>query len=224
MAVITVTESVADRLIYRERFKHVPIRIDRSYHPAASTITSSPNVDMIDISSNENLQRFVVRRMAFDPVTADSTLTMRLPSNIGYLPTDDSANLLSVAESEWNIEPLDEHGPGAVVEEFALGVNGKRLEAEVVDVAARVVQAAVAYTDGPDFTVDEEDGDLDIHLRLTDGLLVMANLFPDGTIDASVYDDSQGIPVKTVKRMRRSTTSPEELISFFEQGGCAGTE
>lgn len=119
---------------------------------------------------------------------------------------------------------LDVHGVGSVIQEFAMGVNGKRPEAEIVDVAARVVQAAVAYTDGPDFTVDQEDGDLDIHLRLTDGLLVMANLFPDGTIDASVYDDSQGIPVKTVKRMRRSTTSPEELISLFEQGGCAGTE
>ena len=119
---------------------------------------------------------------------------------------------------------LDVHGVGSVIKEFAMGVNGKRPEAEVVDVAARVVQVAVAYTDGPDFAVDDEDGDLDIHLRLTNGLLVMANLFPDGTIDASVYDDSQGIPVKTVKRMRRSTTSPEELISLFEQGGCAGTE
>ena len=118
---------------------------------------------------------------------------------------------------------LDAHGVGSAIQEFAMGVNGKRPKADVVDVAARVMQAAVAYTVGPHITVDDEDGDLDIHLRLTDGLLVMANLFPDGTIDASVYDDSQGIPVKTVKRMRRSTTSPEELISLFEKGDCVST-
>ena len=118
---------------------------------------------------------------------------------------------------------LDVHGVGSAIQEFAMGINDKRPKADVVDVAARVVQAAVAYTDGSNINVDDEDGDLDIHLRLTDGMLVMANLFPDGTVDASVYDDSQGIPVKTVKRMRRSTTSPEELISLFEQGSCAGT-
>ena len=118
---------------------------------------------------------------------------------------------------------LDAHGLGSAIQEFAMGVNGKLPKADVVDVAARVVQAAVAYTIGPHITVDDEDGDLNIHLRLTDGLIVMANLFPDGTIDASVYDESQ-LPVKTVKRMRRSTTSPEELISLFEKGGCAATE
>ncbi len=91
--------------------------------------------------------------------------------------------------------------------------------------AARVVRAAVKHTRGPHITVDDEDGDLDFHLRLADNLLVMANLFRDGTIDASVYDDSEGIPVKTVKRMRRSMTSADALISLFEQGnGCAGTE
>ena len=84
--------------------------------------------------------------------------------------------------------------------------------------AARIVQAALDHTVGPEITVDDEDGDLDFHLRLTDGLLVMANLFPDGTIDASVYDDSQGIPVKTVKRMRRTSTSAAELIQLFQAG------
>ena len=112
-----------------------------------------------------------------------------------------------------------------VVHEFARGVNGRRPSLNVVEVAARVVQSAAKHTNGPYITVDDEDGDLDFHLRLNDNLLVMANLFPDGTIDASVYDDSQGVPVKTVRRMRRSSTSAEELIGLFEQGvGRAGTE
>ena len=105
-----------------------------------------------------------------------------------------------------------------VVQEFARGVEGVRPTAEAVVMATHIVQAALGHTVGPHITVDDEDGDLDFHLRLTDGLLVMANLFPDGTIDASVYDDSQGIPVKTVKRMRRASTSAEELIHLFRAG------
>ena len=112
-----------------------------------------------------------------------------------------------------------------VVREFAKGVNGIAPTLTIVEVAARVVRAAMKHTKGPHITVDDEDGDLDFHLRLADNLLVMANYFPDGTIDASVYDDSQGIPVKTVNRIRRSRTSADELISLFEQGvGCTGTE
>ena len=222
MAETIVTDSVAYRPIYREMFKYIPTPIDRSCYPVVPTITSSRNVDMIGISSS-NLHRFVVRWIASDPVTADNTLTMILPSNIRHLPTYDWANLLSVAENEQDIEPVDAHGPEAVVQEFARGANGIRPTAEVVYVANHVVQAAVAYTVGPHITVDDEDGDLDIHLRLTDGLIVMANLFLDGTLDASVYDDRQGIPVKTVKRMRRSKKSAEELISLFEKGSCVGT-
>ena len=77
------------------------------------------------------------------------------------------------------------------------------------------MRAVHDFTIGPCITVDDEGGELDLQLRLNDGLLVMANLFPDGTIDASVYDDSHGIPVKTIKRMRRLTTSERELIALF---------
>ena len=111
----------------------------------------------------------------------------------------------------------------AAVHEFAQGVDGVRPAAGVVSMAARIVQTAYDFTIGPHITVDGEDGDLDFHLRLTGGLLVMANLFPDGTIDASVYDDSKGVPVKTVRRMRRATTSEEDLIDLFRVGTNAST-
>ena len=115
-----------------------------------------------------------------------------------------------------------EFGRHPVVQEFAAGVDGVAApHAGVVAMAERVVQAALEHTVGAHITVDEDDGSLDFHLRLADGLLVMANLFPDGTVDASVYDDSQGIPVKTVRRIRRATTSTRELIRLFEEGCCA---
>ena len=120
--------------------------------------------------------------------------------------------------------PVSDLSP--VVREFAKGVGRKIPTPRVVGEAARIVQAAVEYTKHPYITVDDEDGDLDFDLRIADNLIVMANFFPDGTIDASVYDDSQGLPVKTVRRLRRrSGTSADELISLFEQGvGSGSTE
>lgn len=109
-----------------------------------------------------------------------------------------------------------------VVSEFAQGVDGMAPADAVIEMATRVVQAALDSTVGPEITVDDEEG-IDFHLRLTNGLLVMANVFPDGTIDASVYDDSQGIPVKTVKRMRRGTATEQDLIHLFRAGVHAST-
>ena len=109
------------------------------------------------------------------------------------------------------------------VREFALGLDGIQPDDTVVGMAARIVRAVHDFTIGPHITVDDEGGELDLHLRLADGLLVMANLFPDGTIDASVYDDSHGVPVKVVKRMRRSTTSEGELTTLLQAGMHVGT-
>ena len=108
------------------------------------------------------------------------------------------------------------------VREFAEVVGDVQSAPAVVDMAARVVQAAVDHAVGPEITVDEAEG-LDLHLRLANGLLVMANVFPDGTIDVSVYDDSQGIPVKTVQRMRRGTATEKDLIHLFRTGVHAST-
>ena len=109
-----------------------------------------------------------------------------------------------------------------MIREFALGLGETKPDSRVVEMAARIVQAAHDFTIGHHITVDDQDGELDFHLRLAAGLLVMANLFPDGTIDASVYDDSVGAPVTMVKRMRRATTSEHELITLFRAGLHAG--
>ena len=111
------------------------------------------------------------------------------------------------------------------VQEFAAGVDGVAAPAPgVVQQAERAVQAAINYTVNTHITVDEDDGSLDFHLRLADGLLVMANLFADGAVDASVYDDRNGIPVQTVRRMRRTTTQAEDLVRLFQGGIDADTK
>ena len=110
-----------------------------------------------------------------------------------------------------------------IVQEFAKGLERESDATSTIFVAERIVQAAQKYTEEPFIAIDEEDGDLDFDLRLEDGLLVMANLFVDGSIDASVYDDSQGAPVKLVKRLRRSTTTETEIINLLRAGLNAST-
>lgn len=132
------------------------------------------------------------------------------------------AHLLTVTEiaQKWDIEPhfapernaLPASELPPVVREFAEGVDGVRPRREVVAMAVRLVRAAVEHTDQPEITVDDDDG-VEFDLRLGNGWLLMANLLPDGKIDVSVYDDSQGIPVKRVKRMPQA--SEAELVSLF---------
>ena len=61
----------------------------------------------------------------------------------------------------------------------------------------------------PEITVDV-DGALSFDLRLANGWLLLAELDPDGALDASIYDDRQGI---LIKRLPRTTDS--ELIAWF---------
>ena len=110
--------------------------------------------------------------------------------------------------------------------EFAKGKAGAPVpNATIVTQAKRVVQAAVRHTRQPHITVDDDDGSLDFDLRLANGWLVMANLFPDGSIDASVYDDSDGIPVKTVQRIRRSDAAGvQDFIRLMQGATGTGTQ
>ena len=105
-----------------------------------------------------------------------------------------------------------------VVNEFAQGVEGDVPTENAVRMADRIVCTALFYTTGTHITFDDDEGYLDFHLRLGNGLLVMANVFPDGGVDASVYDDSQGSPVQVVRRMRRGTTTGGELVDLFRAG------
>ena len=104
--------------------------------------------------------------------------------------------------------------PYLVIQEFASKIDPAMSKMEMVDKAVRITQAAIDNTKNLNLSVDDEDG-LDFSLRLANGYLVMANLFHDGSIDASVYDDSQGIPVKTIKRMPRYSTTEDDLINLF---------
>lgn len=109
------------------------------------------------------------------------------------------------------------------VQEFAAGLDGAPPTASVVAAATALVQAALDHTTGALITYDDTDG-LDFHLRLPDGRLVMANLFTDGTTDASIYDDRQGTPSPTVQRMRRTAATTAALMRLFRTGmpaqGC----
>jgi hypothetical protein len=92
--------------------------------------------------------------------------------------------------------------------EKALAVFGKGLEDWVVKMAKRIAKAALDKTVEPEITVDV-DGALSFDLRLTDGSLVLAELEPNGALDASVYDRQGDL----VKRLRQATESG--LVDLF---------
>ena len=97
----------------------------------------------------------------------------------------------------------------SAVRAFSIGHEGKWPVASAVSMADRVAKAAVDKTLEPEITVDV-DGALSFDLRLANGWLVLAELDPDGTLDASIYDDRQGI---LIKRLPHTTDS--ELIAWF---------
>ena len=109
----------------------------------------------------------------------------------------------------------------SITEQFAKRVNDD--DRAVVEVARRMTKAAYEHTNDPSVTVDEEDGSVDFDLRLRDGLLVMANLFTNGEIDASVYDDTRGLPVRLVKRFTRDTARDMDFINLLREGLNAST-
>ena len=98
----------------------------------------------------------------------------------------------------------------AAVAEFAAGLDGKRTEPWVVEMAARIANAALAKTREPDISVDDADGALSFDLELSNGYLMMAELYIDGNIDASVYDTQK----KLAQRMP-SATEPD-IIAWFQ--------
>ena len=93
--------------------------------------------------------------------------------------------------------------PPAIVREFAAGVDGVRPVRSVVDKAGRLVQAAMQGTMEPEIAVDV-DGALSFDLRLSNGLLLLAELSIAGNLDASVYDDAAG---ERVQRLPQATAA-----------------
>ena len=85
---------------------------------------------------------------------------------------------------------------------------GNGLEDWVCAVATHIAKVSLDKTVEPEITVDV-DGALSFDLRLTDGRLVLAELEPGGTLDASVYDQQGSL----VTRLRQVTEA--DLVALF---------
>ena len=57
------------------------------------------------------------------------------------------------------------------LDKFAIGRFENSTDSSVVDTARRIVQTAIDNTVDPDISYDDEEGDLEIDLRLPDGRL-----------------------------------------------------
>ena len=89
----------------------------------------------------------------------------------------------------------------AAVAEFAVGLDGNRTEPGMVEMAARIVSGASANTVKHDISFDDEECALSFDLELSNGHLILAELWSDGSIDASVYDSEK----RRIKRMPKAT-------------------
>ena len=94
-----------------------------------------------------------------------------------------------------------------VVNKFAQVVDGVRPSAAVVDMAARIIAAALERTAEPEFYVDD-GGALSIDLRLSNRLRLLAELSIDGTLDVGAYDDRNAD-----RRAREVTYLPNATVS-----------
>lgn len=96
----------------------------------------------------------------------------------------------------------------AALDEFAMGLEGKRPEPWVVEMAARIANAALAKTREPEISVDV-DGALSFDLGLPGGRLLLAEMEIDGSINAGVYDP----PLEPVELMPDATET--DVISWL---------
>lgn len=99
----------------------------------------------------------------------------------------------------------------AALAEFAAGLDGKLPEPWVVEMAARIVSEASAKTVKHDISFDDEECALSFDLELSNAHLILAELWSDGNIDASVYDSEK----RRVKRMPKATET--EILALLRE-------
>ena len=99
----------------------------------------------------------------------------------------------------------------AALHEFAAGLDGKRPAPRVLEMAARIANAALARTVKHDISFDDEECAVSFHLQLANGYIMLAELEIDGNIDASVYDHEK----RCVKRMPKAAEI--DIMSLFQE-------
>lgn len=99
----------------------------------------------------------------------------------------------------------------AALAKFATGLDGKCPEPQVVEMAARIAGAALAKTVKQDISFDDEECAMSFDLELSNGHLILAELWSDGSIDASVYDSEK----RRIKRMPHATET--EILALFQE-------
>lgn len=92
---------------------------------------------------------------------------------------------------------------------YANGLNNHRPPPAAIQQAAQLANAALTQTTQPEITLDI-DGALSFDLRTPKGHLILAELTPNGTLDASIFDQ-QDNPVQ-----RPSPATPAHLIAWFQ--------
>ena len=91
---------------------------------------------------------------------------------------------------------------------FTNGLNGRQPDPAVIEIAAQIANAALTHTTQPEITLDL-DGALSFDLRTPSGNLILAELTPNGALDASIFD-RQNNPLQ-----RLPSATPADLTAWF---------
>ena len=118
-----------------------------------------------------------------------------------------SSTASSVAEQLIEGMPCSEE-----VAEFAKGLYGRTPTEDTIRTANMVFKAATQVSAEYDFYIDEAEGSLGFMLRLNNGLLLLAELSPDGVLSGGTYVDKED-EAREVKFLPNATV--EEMIDLF---------
>ena len=101
------------------------------------------------------------------------------------------------------------------VQQYVIGVDRMKPPQSAVSMALHFVDQAIRRSYKTEIDFDEEDGTLLFDLRLLDGLLLMAELYHDGTLYLGVHDDRGEGYSKLVKWLEYP--SEQEITEIFSE-------
>lgn len=118
-----------------------------------------------------------------------------------------SPSVPSVAEQLIEGMPCSEE-----VAEFAKGLYGRTPTEETIRTANKFFKSAIQRSAEYDFYIDEAEGSLGFMLRLNNGLLLLAELSPEGVLSGGTYVDKED-EAREVEFLPNATV--EEMMDLF---------
>ena len=101
------------------------------------------------------------------------------------------------------------------LQQYIVGIEGTTPTLSTIRMAIHFVEQAIGWSYKTEIDFDDDDGSLLFDLRLLNGLLLMAELYPSGTLYVGVHDDRGEGYSKLVKWLENP--SEEQITEIFHE-------